>query len=358
MKCAALGSGRSECHWRPMWEIWETVMNYQLDLGAWNSVFAVPCVLVDKYLKLAGKEQLQAILWILRRAGNPFSDEELSTSLGMSLDSAQDAVAYWEDCGLLGRKDGQLIPEQEPATQLPAPSVSSAPAGNAAPAVEDGKPLPPKRRQARPDGLHIAARINESEDVRFMMQEAETILGKTISPALSSVLIASHDDYGLPAEILLMLLNYAKSVGKTGTSYIDSVARDWAESNIFTMDAAEQKLQELSERRQAWKKVESVAGLSHRAPTKKEEDAVYRWVCEWNFSPEMLSGAYERCAENTGKFNIRYMDKILERWHIAGIKNMAQAEADEQKQKAKNTSEKSYDIEELERMSFFNPLDE
>lgn len=90
--------------------------------------------------------------------------------------------------------------------------------------------------------------------------------------------------------MIVMILHYAKDVGKTGTAYIESVARDWAQSNIFTLEAAEEKLQELSERRLAWGRVESAAGLSRRSPSKKEEDAAFRWVKEWKFSQEMLSG--------------------------------------------------------------------
>ena len=38
-------------------------MDYRLDIGMWNQVFAVPCALVDRHLKLAGKEQLQVLLY-------------------------------------------------------------------------------------------------------------------------------------------------------------------------------------------------------------------------------------------------------------------------------------------------------
>ena len=41
-------------------------MEYQLNLGAWNSVFVVPSILVDQHIKLAGAVQLKVILWVLR----------------------------------------------------------------------------------------------------------------------------------------------------------------------------------------------------------------------------------------------------------------------------------------------------
>ncbi len=140
-----------------------------------------------------------------------------------------------------------------------------------APAPEKAAPtLPPKKRLVKPDAAYLAARTKESAEIRSLLQEAEATLG-ILSPAMTAVLLASCDDYGLPVEVVAMLLHYAKEIGKTGTAYIDSVARDWAESGVFTLEAAESKLQELSEKRLAWGKVSAAAGLPKRSPSKKEE---------------------------------------------------------------------------------------
>ena len=63
--------------------------------------------------------------------------------------------------------------------------------------------------------------MSESDSVRYLMQEAEATLGKTLSPAMTSLLLTITDDYGLPVEVTVMLLHYAKEVQKTGTAYID-----------------------------------------------------------------------------------------------------------------------------------------
>ena len=319
-------------------------MKYELNLGPWNQVFAVPCVLVDRYMKLAGKEQLQVILWMFRHGGEAASPEDLAKALGISVEAAAEAVEYWEQAGILAGKHEAVAPvpqAQAPSLPTPAPKPVS-------------EPSYPRKRMLRPDISHLAARMNESEDIRFLMQEAEATLGKTLSPAMSATLLTICDDYGLPVEVTVMLLHYAKDVGKTGTAYIDSVARDWAESGIFTLEAAEQKLRELSEKRQAWAKVESVAGLPRRSPTKREEDAAYRWVYQWKFTAEMLSAAYERCADNIGKFNVSYINKILEGWHNQGVRNLQDLEQVEARRKEERESNKSYDIDELEKISFFD----
>lgn len=320
-------------------------MEYRLHMGPWNSVFAVPTALVDRYLKLAGKEQLQVLLWMLRHGGEAFSPEALAQELALDQDAVLDALDYWQQEGLLASREGQLTPAAQPeAPQAPAAPQASAQALG----------LPPKRRLVRPDTQHLAARMGESEEIRFLMQEAQATFGKTISPAMAATLLAMCDDYGLPVEVVVMLLHYAKDVGKTGTAYLDSVARDWAESGVFTLEAAEKKLQELEEHRQAWAKVQSAAGLPRRAPSRKEEDAAYRWVYQWKFTGEMLRAAYERCVDNTGKFNISYINKILEGWHKQGARNLQEVDALEAKKKEEREQGTSYDIDQLEKMSFFD----
>lgn len=342
-------------------------MEYRLDLGMWNQVFAVPCALVDRHLKLAGKEQLQVLLWALRHAGEGFTPENMAQALGMPEESAEEALEYWTNQGLLAESAGELCPAPQPEAVLPAAPAASAPVVQAEP--EPRRTLPARKRMERPDTVQLAARMEESEGIRFLMQEAENVLGRTLSPAMTSLLLTITDDYGLPPEVTVMLLHYAQEVGKTATAYLDSVARDWAESNVFSLETAEAKLQDLSRRRLAWNKVAAAAGLSKRSPSKREEGFALRWVEEWNFTQEMLSAAYERCVDNTGKFSVAYMDRVLESWHTAGVRSPEELAAHEEKKKASRQSgegrgrsgrqggEKSYDIDELERMSFFDVPD-
>lgn len=332
-------------------------MDYRLDIGMWNQVFAVPSVLADRHLKLAGKEQLQVILWVLRNAGQSFSPESMAEALGMPVELALDALEYWCDRGLLAQTGELLSPVPQPEAQREtAPGSQPAPGSQQVlqPEKQPEKPvLPPRKRLARPDGQHLTTRMAESETMRFLMQEAETTLGKTLSPAMSTLLLTITDDYGLPAEVTVMLLHYAQEVGRTSTTYIDTVARDWAESSIFSIEAAEAKLQQLTRSRLAWGKVSSAAGLVKRSPSKSEEEKACRWVYDWSFSPEMLRAAYDACVDHTGKFSAPYMDRVLTGWHNAGVRNLQELDAYNNKSQSDQNQQqdKSYDINELERMS-------
>lgn len=326
------------------------MMNYCMNFGAWNGVFAVPCNIVDEHIKLAGAVQLKVILWILRQGGKSFSPEEIAQGLHLPVGDVTDAMNYWVASGILVSQDPQ------PENKEPFSGAFFEPQETADLKLSPKPTAAPPRRAPKPTGVVLAQRISESEEVAFLMQQAQEILGKTISPALSSTLLAAYDDYGLPVEVLLMLLSYVKSIGKTGTQYIDAVAKNWAEEEIFTHNAADQKLRQLSEIAQAWRKLETIFGMSHRSPSSREEQYTNRWILQWHFSLEMIREAYERCVDATGKLSLSYMNKILERWQKNNITTVQQAQAEQTERNAKRSSqigtERTYDIDAFDAMDF------
>lgn len=336
-------------------------MNYTINFNCWDSVFAVPSVLVDQHLKLAGAVQLKVLLWVLRYGGKPFAAEDVAAGLNLPTGDITDAIQYWIAAGLILPPNRTAEPT---VAQSPLPT-ETADAGSYFEPIAPQPPQPPiqkpkVRRAPKPTGVVLAERINQSEEIAFLMQEAQQILGRTISPALSSTLLAAHDDYGLPVEVLIMLLMYVKSVGKLSTQYIDAVARGWAEEEIFTHDAAEKKLHQLTEVAKAWRKIETVIGIDHRSPSNREEQYTERWMFQWKFSLDMIREAYERCVDSTGKMTLGYMNKILERWHKNGITTVQQARSELEERAAKRstapTQSRTYDIDAFDEMDFTNEL--
>ena len=110
------------------------------------------------------------------------------------------------------------------------------------------------------------------------MQEAQQILGRTISPALSSILLSIHDDDGLPVDVIIMLLAYVKSIGKDNSNYIESVAKNWAQKKSSPTSRRKKNCGSSSETAQMWRNVENALGISHRSPSAREEQYVRRWM--------------------------------------------------------------------------------
>ncbi len=76
-------------------------MKFSINLGAWNSVFAVPAQVVDQHLKLAGGVHLKVLLWLLRHAGTEIDIADISKALGIGTADIKDAMQYWAAAGLI-----------------------------------------------------------------------------------------------------------------------------------------------------------------------------------------------------------------------------------------------------------------
>ena len=87
-------------------------MEYKMNLGSWNSVFAVPGDIVDKHLRLAGAAQLKVILWTLRHAGEEFTIDDISSALYMSAADVRDSMLYWKETGIICENEGVIEPSQ------------------------------------------------------------------------------------------------------------------------------------------------------------------------------------------------------------------------------------------------------
>ena len=206
-------------------------LNYHINPASWYSVFAVPCELVDKHLKLAGAVQLKVLLWALRHNDQPINDEAIATALHIQRADVSDAMLYWQECGLLiEQNEDEYIPTA-PTSHLTAAPAESPAVPAAAP------PKPPVKLLSRPqkaDNAFVARRMLESDEIRFLMEEAQQILGRLINNGESATLLMLHDDYGLPVDVIIMLIQYAVGIGKGNLRYIEKVALAWADKGIQT----------------------------------------------------------------------------------------------------------------------------
>lgn len=329
---------------------------YSINLGDWRSVFAVPCAVVDRELNKANPDYVVVLLWILRHAGEAFTAATIHTSLSrISEETAQEALLYWQQQGLLRMEENdELYPAN--SQPLPGESVSIPPVPTPPPAEEKTPAQHLPSRPQKPDNAFVAKRMGESEEIAFLMQEAQQILGRLISNGDSASLLMIHDNFGLPVDVILMLLQYAVSIEKPNMRYIEKVAINWADEEIFTHEKAEEKLRQLSEHSRAWRCVEQLLGITHRSPTKAEDELSARWILEWGFSPDLIREAYERCVNQTGRMNIKYMNKILERWRKEGVSTLQQAQQEQTAKAAarKQADKPSFDLDEYERTSMYD----
>ena len=98
---------------------------------------------------------------------------------------------------------------------------------------------------------------------------------------------------------------------------LETVAIDWADKGIDTFDKAEEYISRLEEIHSNEHKIRSVLGIYDRSLTQTEKKYIKAWTEDLNVSPELVSLAYDKTVENTGKLSWAYMNKILTSWPVS-----------------------------------------
>lgn len=337
-------------------------MSYSVNPNLFRSIFAVPTDIIDKHIRLASEHQLKVLLWILRNAPDNPDIDEMCKALKIDKNDVDDYLQYWVLTGVL-HTDGKSVEIS------PAPVSEPITASTVVTAKPETKPVEEiKHIPSKPTSSEIAIRIEEAPEIGHLFNEAQIKLGKTIGYDGQCTLLLLHDHYGLPTEVLFMLIDYCVSVGKTNYSYIQAVGKDWGEREIDTLEKAAEQIGVLKNVNSIWNEIARNEGLNNPRPTINQLSYLRKWTSDYKFSTEMIIIAYEETVENIGKPRFSYIDKVLETWYKAGYRTPADVEtgrsamaaskvpAKKVPKKASETSSASYDLDEFEHRSLHGNL--
>ncbi len=333
-------------------------MSYSVNPSAFKSIFAVPADIVDKHIRLANGDQLKVLLWILRNSPDNPNISEMCAALKMNESDAADYLQYWVLTGILKDDENNCSLPASSTSEVPKP-ISATPKTISAAKAEFVTSNPSK-----PSSSEIAKRIDESPEIGHLFNEAQQKLGKTIGYDGQCTLLLLHDHYGLPAEVLFMMIDYCVSIGKTNYGYLEAVGKDWGNREIDTLDKAAEQISILRKINTVWSQFARSAGIANPRPTVKQSEYLRRWNEEWKFSVDMIILAYEEMANHTGKLSWGYIEKILGNWKNHGYQTPADVEKAAAEQKSKipagnksdSPSTASYDLDEFKEQSLHGDL--
>lgn len=333
-------------------------MSCRINLGQWNSIFAVPSAVVDKHLKLASEAQLKVLLYLLRHSDSVVSDEDLAKASGISVEEVMNCVEFWTERGLLSASEGELIPARGSDIK---PDAASAQVNRPA------KKPTAVSRAVRPDSVFVTRLIGEDSSLAGLMEEAQSVLRKPLSPGDTATLVMLYDTFGLPCEVIAMLLNYLADTGSANMRAVERIGIRWSDEGVNTVENAERELERMTSSREAWGRVSALLGLRNAGhPTQAQLQNADRWVNTWGFNDEMINEAYERCVNTKGEYNMSYINAILKKWyekHIFSLDTLRESESrPAAKAQRKNSSKgsvfsadsASFDIDEYESKSLFD----
>lgn len=303
-----------------------------------NKFIAVPADFIHNHLPQANPTFVKVYLYLLMLASENTHAEfsEIADTLGLLESDLILAIKYWETEGVIFKNgDGFSFAAKAQPEQEKAPEVT----------------------HARPHTENLAEIIETDKSLADMFAVSQEILGKTISGRDMETIYWFYSDLKLPAEVILLLLEYCVSKGKNRMSYIEKVAVSWTEMGLTTAESVALYLESEEQKTGFLYSIRKIMGIADRSLSQLEEKYLTKWHDELSMSEEMIALAYEYCIIQTAKLSFPYMDKIITRWTKEGISTITAAEEDNRKFKNRSKRDEtafgdnSYDHDDLEKLT-------
>lgn len=301
-------------------------------------------VFIEKYMPNARGEFVKVYLLMLKHsiAGEPgISGPILASSLNLLESDIMNALNYWSDLGVI------KLTSIDPMNNFSIEFLDLS---------EDN--FTPNKEVNLLDAL-------ENKGINDMLKDIEKILGRTLSPKEMEMYLGWQKEFSFPSELILLLVEYCASKGKSDYRYIEKVALTWHDMNITTMAQAQNYIKQTEDKWVKIRKILSYLGIKNNDLMKPQEEMIDKWLTTYNFDLDVIKKACNICADRLNRADFKYIDGILTNWFNNNIKTLDDiAVKDKQFKKnyKKNTYNKnnssngfnnfearSYDYEALER---------
>ncbi len=245
-----------------------------------------------------------------------------------------------------GQPSGGMPGEPGAQTRQPSVGMSGAPAGASPvgmPVVSPGQPsggtsaeltgLPPgagaagasKEKQGTGEGRKFytpeqVSRLADQEDFTQLLYISQKYMNKVFTPRECEVFAYLYDALGMAVEVLEYLVEYCVQNGHYSIRYLESVALNWHEKGIRSVDMAKDYTASFSKEGFA---VMRAFGITDRRPGESEQKLINKWFKEFGFTRDIIVEACSRTLTAIHKPSFSYADKILTDWKKGGVRVLA-----------------------------------
>ncbi len=293
-------------------------MPYKINWSVTDGAFAVPDYVVDTLLKNINPASAKIILYIFRHKDKcSFDPKEIAEAAGkgVSVEDVEDALSEMMLTRLIYEEG---TPALASGVQTGLPGQSDGNVHSAANKLSGERSRERAAKMLTPQ--EITDRINENNEISFLFYETEEMLGRVLNHTEHRALIWMYDYYGLKADIILMIIDYCKSIDKASFGYIEKIAKSWHEKEISTHETASEEIKRMQSYRTLEGKIKSRLELNRAFNTAERE-----FISVWNsygYDIEHIMLAYDKTTEAINKLSFRYMNSIICKWHDMGYYNI------------------------------------
>lgn len=218
-------------------------------------------------------------------------------------------------------------------------------------------------QESAQDNVTLVSQL-ENTSIKDMMEDIEKLLGRPLSSKEMTMYLSWQKDYNYTPEIILLLIQYSVSKGKTDYRYIEQIAIAWHDAKIRTIDDAQVFIKKHEDKWLNIKKILKYLGVQANEVMKPQEQILDKWLNVYKFPLEVIYKACDICFERINKADFKYIDAILNNWFKSNIKSLEDIEKKDKpktnfkrntfynnnnKDTFNNYEQRSYDYDDLEK---------
>lgn len=258
-------------------------------------------VFIEKYMAEARGEFIKIYLLMLKHniSGElGVSSSILASSLNLLESDIMNALNYWNDLGVIR------------LTQIDK-------MGNFNVEFLDLVDEPVKS-QKQVDLLEAL----DSTNTKDMLKDIEMLLARPLSPNEMSIYLNWQREFGFSSELILILMEYCISKGKSDPRYIEKVALSWHDLKITTIEQAQSLIKKTEDKWLNIRKILTYLGINNTDIMKPQQDLIEKWLLIYKFPNEIILKACDVCFERLNRADFKYIDGILTNWNKNNIKTL------------------------------------
>ena len=306
------------------------------DLSSLFSTTLLPDIFFSEYLSEASGDFIKVYLYMvfLSKYDKDIKINDMSKKLVLPVKTIQDAVKYWEDQGLITKKNTGYIINNMQEIEL--------------------------HKLYKPKTALSAEQLQKSAQNQNRAKAIEYINNKYFSGLMPTTWYPEIElwfkKFNFDEEVMIALFGYCFERSALHKNYVQTVAEAWNKNNIKTFNDLDIYYEKQEKLNIIVKTISKKLGLN-RGLTQYEYAYIEKWNIDFGYGLDIIEIALKR---TTSKANpsFDYLDKLLTDWHDRGFKtpdaiNNFLAEI---KQKNKNVKslEKSTGYDKYEQRTYDN----
>ncbi len=291
----------------------------------------IPDIFFSEYLSSANGDFIKVYLYLLflSKYDKDIKINDLSKKLGLSLNTIQDAIKYWEEQEVLTKKSNGYILNNLQEIEL--------------------------YKLYKPKTSLSAEQVQKSAESQKRANAIEYINNKYFSGLMPTTWYPDIElwfkKYSFDEEVMIALFSYCFDKSALHRNYIKAVADAWSKNNIKTYNDLESYYEKQEKINKIANSISKKLGLN-RGLTQYEFAYIEKWNIDYNYPLEVIEIALKKTTSKANP-NFDYLDKLLTDWHDRNLKTV-----DEIQKYLADLKQKNKNIKELEKTTNYQKYDQ